>query len=128
MCMGVARRFGSGHRILVTGGAGFVPSHIVDELLARGATVVAIDNFVTGSKENVAHLADHPAFTLIEADLAYGLPADPTLDAPFDAILHCTAPASRPVRSASSTTWCEASWLCSTRARPVPSTVGQSTR
>jgi dTDP-glucose 4,6-dehydratase len=94
MRMGEARRFGSGHRILVTGGAGFVPSHIVDELLGRGAAVVAVDNFVTGSKENVAHLADNPAFTLIEADLAYGLPADPRLDAPFDAILHCASPAS----------------------------------
>ncbi|WP_344125818.1 NAD-dependent epimerase/dehydratase family protein [Luedemannella flava] len=92
--MGVARRFGPGHRVLVTGGAGFVPSHIVDELLARGVTVVAIDNFVTGSKENVAHLAEHPDFTLVEADLAYGLPADPAVEERFDAIMHCASPAS----------------------------------
>jgi dTDP-glucose 4,6-dehydratase len=92
--MGVARRYGSGHRILVTGGAGFVPSHIVDELIARGATVVAIDNFVTGSKENVAHLSGNPRFTLVEADLADGLPAHPALDERFDAILHCASPAS----------------------------------
>ena len=72
--MKVAQRFGSGHRILVTGGAGFVPSHLVDALIARGCTVVAVDNFVTGSKDNVAHLADHPRFTLVEADVSEGLP------------------------------------------------------
>jgi dTDP-glucose 4,6-dehydratase len=92
--MGEARRYGTGHRILVTGGAGFVPSHIVDELIARGATVVVIDNFVTGSKENVAHLSGNPRFTLVEADLADGLPAHPALDERFDAIMLCASPAS----------------------------------
>ncbi|MCG5472375.1 GDP-mannose 4,6-dehydratase [Micromonospora sp. LAH09] len=93
--MKVAERFGSGHRVLVTGGAGFVPSHLVDSLIARGCTVVALDNFVTGSKENVAHLLDRPTFTFVEADLSDGLPTDhPALAERFDAILHMASPAS----------------------------------
>ncbi|MFF0470435.1 NAD-dependent epimerase/dehydratase family protein [Micromonospora zamorensis] len=93
--MKVVERFGSGHRVLVTGGAGFVPSHLVDSLIARGCTVVALDNFVTGSKENVAHLLDRPTFTLVEADLSDGLPTDhPALAERFDAILHMASPAS----------------------------------
>jgi len=93
--MAIDQRYGAGHRILVTGGAGFVPSHLVDVLIARGADVVAVDNFVTGSKDNVAHLADHPRFTLVEADVSEGLPAHvPALEGRFDAILHFASPAS----------------------------------
>lgn len=92
--MVVAQRFGEGHRILVTGGAGFVPSHLVDALLGRGCTVVAVDNFLTGAKENVAHLAEHPRFTLIEADVSDGLPSHPALAGRFDAIMHMASPAS----------------------------------
>ncbi len=93
--MVVTQRFGPGHRILVTGGAGFVPSHLVDALIARGCTVVAIDNFVTGSPENVAHLADEPRFTLVEADISEGVPAGhPALAERFDAIMHFASPAS----------------------------------
>ncbi|MEV6598928.1 NAD-dependent epimerase/dehydratase family protein [Actinoplanes sp. NPDC051346] len=92
--MAVEQRFGDGHRILVSGGAGFVPSHAVDSLLARGCTVVALDNFVTGSKDNVAHLASEPRFTLVEADVSAGLPAHPALAERFDAILHMASPAS----------------------------------
>jgi dTDP-glucose 4,6-dehydratase len=93
--MVVAQRFAEGNRILVTGGAGFVASHLVDQLIERGCTVVAVDNFVTGSKENVAHLADNPRFTLVEADVSEGLPGHhPAVAAPFDAILHMASPAS----------------------------------
>jgi len=93
--MVVAQRFEAGHRVLVTGGAGFVPSHLVDALIARGCTVVAVDNFVTGSKDNVAHLADNPLFTLVEADVADGLPTHhPAIAGRFDAILHMASPAS----------------------------------
>ncbi|HEV7961599.1 MAG TPA: NAD-dependent epimerase/dehydratase family protein [Actinoplanes sp.] len=89
--MAVTQRYGAGHRILVSGGAGFVPSHICDALIARGCEVVAVDNFVTGSRENVAQLAAEPRFTLVEADLAGGLPP---LAGRFDAILHMASPAS----------------------------------
>ncbi|GGM29864.1 epimerase [Micromonospora sonchi] len=92
--MKVEQRFGPGHRILVTGGAGFVPSHLVDALIARGCTVVALDNLVTGSRENVAHLLGKPAFTLVEADVSDGLPEHPALAERFDAILHMASPAS----------------------------------
>ncbi|MEV0938894.1 NAD-dependent epimerase/dehydratase family protein [Micromonospora wenchangensis] len=93
--MKVAQRFGNGHRVLVTGGAGFVPSHLADALIERGCTVVALDNFVTGSKDNVAHLAEHPRFTLVEADISDGLPNHhPALAQRFDAIMHMASPAS----------------------------------
>ena len=51
-------------RYLITGGAGFIGSHLADALLARGDTVVALDDVSTGSIDNVAHLIDHPGFTL----------------------------------------------------------------
>ncbi|MGC4894201.1 NAD-dependent epimerase/dehydratase family protein [Micromonospora sp. DT31] len=92
--MKVAPRFGTGHRILVTGGAGFVPSHLVDRLVERRCTVVVLDNFVTGSKDNVAHLLDTPTFTLVEADISEGVPAHPAMAERFDAILHMASPAS----------------------------------
>ena len=87
----VEQRYGAGSRVLVSGGAGFVPSHVVDALLARGCEVVAVDNFVTGSKDNIAHLAGETRFTLVEADLTEGLPP---LPGRFDAILHMASPAS----------------------------------
>jgi dTDP-glucose 4,6-dehydratase len=93
--MAVAQRYGRGHRVLVSGGAGFVSSHLVDALIGRGCVVVAIDNFVTGAKDNVAHLADHPRFTLFDADVADGLPGHhPATAEPFDAIMHMASPAS----------------------------------
>jgi dTDP-glucose 4,6-dehydratase len=93
--MVIPQRFGAGHRILVSGGAGFVPSHLIDALIDRGCTVVALDNFVTGSDENVAHLADHPEFTLIKYDVCDGLPDHhPALARSFDAVLHMASPAS----------------------------------
>jgi len=92
--MTIVPRFGAGHRVLVTGGAGFVGSHLVDSLLARGTNVVVVDNFLTGSKDNVAHLADDRRFTLVEADVSEPLPAHPALAHRFDAILHFASPAS----------------------------------
>jgi dTDP-glucose 4,6-dehydratase len=95
MVMVIPQRFGAGHRVLISGGAGFVPSHVVDALLARGCSVVAIDNFITGAEENVAHLRDHPEFTLVKHDLCDGLPEHhPALAGRFDAILHMASPAS----------------------------------
>jgi dTDP-glucose 4,6-dehydratase len=92
--MAVTQRYGDGQRILITGGAGFVPSHLVDVLIGRGAEVVAVDNFVTGTESNVAHLADNPLFTLVKGDVSDGLPDDPKVTARFDAIMHFASPAS----------------------------------
>lgn len=89
----MTQRYGDGHRILVTGGAGFVGSHLVDALLARGAEVVAVDNFVTGSADNLAHLADEARFSFVEANVSDKL----DIDGPVDAILHFASPASPPL-------------------------------
>lgn len=56
-------------RILVTGGAGFLGSHLVDRLMLMGHEVVVIDNFFTGSKQNVLHWIGHPHFSVIEHDV-----------------------------------------------------------
>ena len=60
---------------LVTGGAGFIGSNLCDRLLADGARVICLDNFITGTRDNLAHLADHPRFELIEHDVIDPLPA-----------------------------------------------------
>jgi len=55
--------------VLVTGGAGFLGSHLCDRLIARGDDVICVDNFFSGSKENIAHLIGHPRFELIRHDI-----------------------------------------------------------
>ena len=60
-------------RILVTGGAGFLGSHLCDRLIADGADVLCVDNFFTGSKQNVAHLLGHPRFELMRHDVTFPL-------------------------------------------------------
>jgi UDP-glucuronate decarboxylase len=60
-------------RILVTGGAGFLGSHLCERLLADGASVVCIDNFFTGTRRNVEHLRDHKDFELIRHDVTFPL-------------------------------------------------------
>lgn len=55
--------------ILVTGGAGFIGSHLCERLLAAGERVLCVDNFLTSSRENIAHLLPHPQFGLIEHDI-----------------------------------------------------------
>src|SRR6516162_6273054 len=60
-------------RILVTGGAGFLGSHLCERLLERGADVVCVDNFFTGAKRNIAHLFGHEHFELIRHDVTFPL-------------------------------------------------------
>ena len=75
---------------MVSGGAGFIGSHLCDRLLERGHEVVALDNLVTGSDGNVAHLRDNPAFRLIRHDVSG--PID--VEGPVDYVLHFASPAS----------------------------------
>jgi dTDP-glucose 4,6-dehydratase len=79
-------------RALVTGGAGFVGSHLCRALVSRGDDVVAVDNFVTGDAANVADLVSRPGFTLVEHDV---VDSWPDLGR-FDAVLHLACPASPP--------------------------------
>ena len=60
-------------RILVTGGAGFLGSHLCDRLLSEGHEVVCVDNYFTGSKANIKHLLDNPNFELIRHDVTFPL-------------------------------------------------------
>ncbi|CAM0872574.1 unnamed protein product [Alopecurus aequalis] len=75
-------------RVVVTGGAGFVGSHLVDKLLARGDSVIVVDNFFTGRKENLAHHLANPRFELIRHDVV-----EPIL-LEVDQIYHLACPAS----------------------------------
>ncbi|MCC7486332.1 MAG: SDR family oxidoreductase [Burkholderiales bacterium] len=64
---------GSIKRVLVTGGAGFLGSHLCERLLARGEDVLCVDNFFTGTKDNVAHLFGNPRFELMRHDVTFPL-------------------------------------------------------
>ena len=76
--------------ILVTGGAGFVGSHLCERLLARGAEVICVDNFFTGRKANIAHLLSNPRFELIRHDIVHPLYVE------ADQIYNLACPASPP--------------------------------
>ncbi len=75
-------------RILVTGGAGFLGSHLCDRLLDGGDDVVCVDNFFSGSKDNIRHLSRHPFFELIRHDVIHPLFVE------VDQIFHLACPAS----------------------------------
>ena len=79
-------------RVLITGGAGFVGSHLCDRLIADGHHVVCVDNLLTGSLRNIAHLQPNPAFRLIQHDITKPL----ELPEPVELILHFASPASPP--------------------------------
>jgi len=76
--------------IFVTGGAGFIGSHLCDQLIAEQHNVTCVDNFFTGQKRNIAHLLDNPSFTLVEHDII-----DPLfIKEPINQIYNLACPAS----------------------------------
>ena len=77
-------------RVLISGGAGFVGSHICDRWLADGFEVVAVDNFITGRQDNIAHLGDNPKFEFVEHDICE--PFEPADN--FDFVFNMASPAS----------------------------------
>jgi UDP-glucuronate decarboxylase len=68
-----ARQYSTRRRILVTGGAGFLGSHLCDRLIEEGCDVLCVDNFFTGTKDNIAHLIDNPNFELMRHDVTFPL-------------------------------------------------------
>lgn len=77
-------------RTLVTGGAGFVGSHLCETFLAMGHEVICVDNFITGCLGNIEHLRNNPQFSFIRHDISHHL----EIDGPIDNILHFASPAS----------------------------------
>ncbi len=77
-------------RVLVTGGAGFLGSHLCERLLAEGHEVVAVDNLLTGNRRNLAHLEGQKAFSFVFHDVTKYI----SLDGALDAVLHFASPAS----------------------------------
>src|SRR4051812_3960877 len=77
-------------RVVVSGGAGFLGSHLVDALLGRGDEVVVLDNLVTGSVDNIDHLFGQPGFTFVEHDVSTFI----WVPGPVDAVMHLASPAS----------------------------------
>ncbi|MBI3010208.1 MAG: NAD-dependent epimerase/dehydratase family protein, partial [Candidatus Omnitrophica bacterium] len=77
-------------RLLITGGAGFIGSHLCDRFIASGDTVLCADNLLTGSKSNIAHLKESPAFQFLEQDITHPF----SVEGPLDYVLHFASPAS----------------------------------
>ena len=77
-------------RVLITGGAGFLASHLTDKFIADGHEVVGLDNFITGSTDNIAHLAGNPAYKFVRHDVSNYI----FVDGPLDGVLHLASPAS----------------------------------
>jgi dTDP-glucose 4,6-dehydratase len=77
-------------RTLITGGAGFIGSHLCDRFIAEGHAVICMDNFLTGHPDNVAHLIGHPRFELIQHDVTNYI----YVAGPVDYVLHFASPAS----------------------------------
>lgn len=88
--LGVSGANGQARRAVVTGGAGFLGSHVCEGLLADGWSVLCVDSLLTGSMDNVAHLRGADGFEVVIADVASGLPVEGRVDA----VLHLASPAS----------------------------------
>jgi UDP-glucuronate decarboxylase len=82
------RKYNASKRMLVTGGAGFLGSHLCDRLIEQGHDVLCVDNFFTGTKRNVEHLLDHPRFELMRHDVTFPLYVE------VDEIFNLACPAS----------------------------------
>ncbi len=79
-------------RYLITGGAGFIGSHLCERLLRDGGEILCVDNLITGSPSNVAHLAGQPRFQFLQHDVSKPI----EVDGPVDYVLHFASPASPP--------------------------------
>ncbi len=77
-------------RILITGAAGFLGSHLCDRFLELGHEVIGMDNFLTGSPDNIAHLSSNPKFSFVEHNVTEYI----DVDGPLDGVLHFASPAS----------------------------------
>ncbi len=77
-------------RVLITGGAGFLASHLTDKFLSDGHEVVGLDNFITGSPDNIAHLAGNPGYKFVRHDVSNFI----FIDGKLDGVLHLASPAS----------------------------------
>lgn len=77
-------------RVLITGGAGFIGSHLCDRFIAEGYEVICMDNFITGTPDNIAHLVEHPRFKFLRHDVSNYV----YVEGPIDYILHFASPAS----------------------------------
>ena len=77
-------------RILISGGAGFLGSHLTDLLLTQGHSIVGVDNFITGKSGNIAHLKGNPSYEFVQHDVTQPL----NIDGPVDRIYHMASPAS----------------------------------
>jgi UDP-glucuronate decarboxylase len=82
------RQYNASKKVLVTGGAGFLGSHLCDRLIEQGHDVLCVDNFFTGTKRNIEHLLDHPRFELMRHDVTFPLYVE------VDEIFNLACPAS----------------------------------
>jgi UDP-glucuronate decarboxylase len=84
----MARTYSQAKRVLVTGGAGFIGSHLCERLIERGDEVLCVDNFYTGTRHNIRHLLKHPAFEVVRHDVTFPLYVE------VDQIFNLACPAS----------------------------------
>src|SRR4051812_18542289 len=83
--------------VLITGGAGFIGSHLSEALFARGYAVTAVDNLITGRKTNITEALKHPSFRWVDADVSRGIPVEKLDLLPkhgLAGVLHFACPAS----------------------------------